>query len=637
MAFVLGEEIPHRAAGAAHGFDHLPRFGFGHARVVEALHDEERPADGGGLGQRADLVQEVADLRHALVAVFGAAQVAAVVLRVFEKGEEIRDADAVDAAAEALAEVDERGERHIAAVAATGHGHARGVERGIGGDAVEERADVLDGILALESVVEGEEGFAEAGRAADVGHDEGDAQLVEEKIVPPLEDGPRLSLGAAVDADEHGPRAGEFRRIGTIHEAGHFQTVEAPQRPGFGLGKGGRIEAAALAFRPPRERAGGGIERPRVGRRPRRGEAEPEGVTIRVPRQPAHHAGGQRGSGRHGGVGRRGHEAQHAAARFVRQHGEHVAIRRQVEGFNVPRDVSGERGEFPVRQCEPSQPLEFAVFIAGVKQRGAVMGKHGGAARDRRAVGGGEPLPRAGGGVHQPEVAGIGGEVFPQHEPLAVGRPIRGRPAAAFHLDKKFRAVRPVEFHHPNVVVAAVAARGGKGEPPAVMRPRRRGVARGAVRQPFDAAIGDLVAVELEKLAPARVLSEKDGIPRAWAIAGGADRFSQEGQLPPRATRHFHGVQLRRGAKAGGDQHFPTRGMPPLKGRGAELKIARRLLPPFRRHFRHAFGNQIRGQLRAAIPRRHHQARQQQDTHACFHADLSHRLPGRANVGGAGV
>jgi hypothetical protein len=57
------------------------------------------------VGQRRDAVQEGAHRRVAFVAVLDAAQVAAVALGVVQEGHEVRDADVVDGAGDAVAVV----------------------------------------------------------------------------------------------------------------------------------------------------------------------------------------------------------------------------------------------------------------------------------------------------------------------------------------------------------------------------------------------------------------------------------------------------------------------------------------------------------------------------------------------------
>jgi hypothetical protein len=66
----------------------------------------------------------------------------------------VRDADDVDAGADAVGVVHQRGQHHVAAVAAAETPTRSGVELRLRGDPVEQGADVLDRVLALHAVVE---------------------------------------------------------------------------------------------------------------------------------------------------------------------------------------------------------------------------------------------------------------------------------------------------------------------------------------------------------------------------------------------------------------------------------------------------------------------------------------------------
>ena len=183
------------------------------------------------------------------------------------------------------AAVDRRhGERHVAAVAAARDHHPRGVELRPRADPVEQRADVLDRVLALHAVVEADEGLAEADRAAHVGIDDRDAQLVEEVVVASDERRARLALGAAVDVDDHRPLAGEPRRR-LVVEAGNLQPVEALPADQFRLRQVRGDQAAELALGPARDRAGRRVERVDIRRRARAGHRERQLAVVAVPRQ----------------------------------------------------------------------------------------------------------------------------------------------------------------------------------------------------------------------------------------------------------------------------------------------------------------------------------------------------------------
>ena len=158
---------------------------------------------------------------------------------------------------------------------------------------VEEGADVADAVLAQRrAVVEADEALAEAGRAADIGIEDGDAELVDQIIVAAEEARARLALGPAVDVDDQRPAARESapRRAGrgspTRARRRSFAPRSAPARVGIG------VEAAGFAARP----AGDG-ERPRidrigVGRAASGGEAEADRAPGRD-LDAADHAGGK--------------------------------------------------------------------------------------------------------------------------------------------------------------------------------------------------------------------------------------------------------------------------------------------------------------------------------------------------------
>ena len=88
-------------------------------------------------------------LRVALVAVLGPAEVAAVGLGALEERHEVRHAHLRHRGLELVAEADGGDEGHVPAVAAPGGHDARGVEARLRRDPVEQRAQVLVGVLAL--------------------------------------------------------------------------------------------------------------------------------------------------------------------------------------------------------------------------------------------------------------------------------------------------------------------------------------------------------------------------------------------------------------------------------------------------------------------------------------------------------
>src|SRR5215471_16098312 len=98
----------------------------------------------------------------------------------FKEGNQVRGADDVDGAADAIVVVGGDGERHKAAVAASGDQNFAAVEVGLVLDPIKQRIDVLVRTFAQHTVVGGEEGLAVAGRAAHVGEHQRDAHFVQE-------------------------------------------------------------------------------------------------------------------------------------------------------------------------------------------------------------------------------------------------------------------------------------------------------------------------------------------------------------------------------------------------------------------------------------------------------------------------
>ncbi|RIK75718.1 MAG: hypothetical protein DCC68_20745 [Planctomycetota bacterium] len=127
MAFVVGVDGPDGFVLFFYDVGDLLGFEEGDAGVVLAVDDEERRADLAGVGRGVDAFERGAHGGVAFVAVFGSAEVAAVGGGFFEKRDEVGDADDVRAGAEAVGEVRERGEDHIAAVGAAFDGDALGV------------------------------------------------------------------------------------------------------------------------------------------------------------------------------------------------------------------------------------------------------------------------------------------------------------------------------------------------------------------------------------------------------------------------------------------------------------------------------------------------------------------------------
>src|SRR5207244_1017086 len=120
------------------------------------------------------------------------------------------------------------------------------------------------------------------GRAADVGLDDGDAELAQEIVVASLEAGLRLALGAAVDVDHDRqlPRESCGR---SVVQSGDLATVEARPANDGGAGERGRVDPSGLALGPAGDLLGGEIERIDITRRAHGGEAEAERLAVPSP------------------------------------------------------------------------------------------------------------------------------------------------------------------------------------------------------------------------------------------------------------------------------------------------------------------------------------------------------------------
>src|SRR5690606_8606635 len=220
VALVVEHQEPRRVAAVADRGEDLLGLGVGHARVVPALGDEQRRLDAVGVVERRDVLEERRDLRIALVAVFGPAQVAAVALGIAQEGGEVGDADDVDAGADAVGVVHQRRQHHVAAVAAAGDAHAARIQLRLCRDPVQQGADVLHRILPQQPVVELQPGLAVAGGSAHVGHQYRHAQLVHQEREGRADAGPRLPLRVAVDVDHHRPAAVRRLALWQVVEGG---------------------------------------------------------------------------------------------------------------------------------------------------------------------------------------------------------------------------------------------------------------------------------------------------------------------------------------------------------------------------------------------------------------------------------
>ena len=395
-------------------------------------------------------------LRIALVAILDAPQVAAIALGALQERHQVRNANHVERTADAIVVAHRHGQRHVAAVAAAGDHDPVGVEIVARGDPIQQCADVLVRPFAEHAVVELQERFAIAGRAAHVGIKHRHAQLVEVVVVAALKDRARLPLGAAVNVDDHRPLAAEAGRR-AVEEAGNLPAVERRPLHQLRLDERAGVEPAGFADRPAIDAARGQIERIDVRRRMGRRDHEAQLAAVLVPLQIADHAGRQLGHAQLA-VGRGVEQPQAADAVFVGDESQPMAVERKPRAFHVP----GNRRRQIVMafrfQVEPRQPHELRLAIGEHVDRVAVAGKGHRLVGDffRAAFGGDERL-RPAGDVDQPDVALVDRNPFQRQHPLIVVRPVDHHPAAAGVFAQQLVAARLGRVHEVEVDVVLVA------------------------------------------------------------------------------------------------------------------------------------------------------------------------------------
>ena len=415
-----------------------------------------------GVVERRNAVVEGLDLGNALVAVFGTAQVAAVVLGVLEEGAEVRDADHVDAGADAFGVVDHRRQHHVAAVAAAHNAHAVGVEFGPAADPVEQGADVLHRVLAQQAVVQLQVGLAVTGRAAHVGHQHGHLHFVQKELRGRVEGREGLRFRTAVDAYHHRERAVAF---GAVVEGGngarlavHF--VEGGEAHQFGRTEARRIQAADFALRPARQLTAGKIDHVHVAGRGCAVERQRQALAIGREAEAADHADRQVRK-RDFRVARQGQHVQLADAVLVGGVGQVAAARGDVQVGHVPGDVAADQGRCAAARVVVVQGLELALLVGNVIDAAAIGPVAEGAEAGLVAVHR-EQTQLAAGQVHFAGVGLVDRDVLHHQQALAVGREVHGAPHAAFlQHDARFTAG---QVAHPDVVVATVARGAGPGQ-----------------------------------------------------------------------------------------------------------------------------------------------------------------------------
>lgn len=124
-------------------------------------------------------------------------------------------------------------------------------------------------------------------------------------------------------------------------------------------------------------------------------------------------------------------EAQHSAPGFIGDEREQLAVARQFELFDVPRDVRGQRGEFFRGEIEPAETLKLGIFIGGDQRRLAVFAELCVSVSDFPGGLGHEQLKHAGAQIEPVPVAFVDRDILAHEQLLPILRPIGNAPTAA--------------------------------------------------------------------------------------------------------------------------------------------------------------------------------------------------------------
>ena len=572
------------------------------------MHHEQRLFDLVGVAQRRNALEEGAHFWFALVAVLGAAQVAAVALGVGEEAHEVGNADDVDRAGNALGEMHARGQAHVAAVASPGDEHARGVEFGLRGDPVEQCAEVLDRVFALHAVVEREEGLAVAGGAAHVGLHDGDAQLVDEVVPAPHEAERGLRLGAAMHQHDDRAFAGKSRRRGRV-DGRHCQVVEALPAHDALIGKALRVHARRrLRLGPGRDSGAGQVERMQLvgalGAVDR--ERELPAVAVKACRVDAalrksckrwHRLLAQRLCV---------DEAQFLAAVGVDAQRQQAAVVAEIGTRHVPRNVRGDALQGTAGQVMQHQLAELARAVAEHEQARAVAPPADGVVRRaHRLARRRQQLPcLAVGQRHLPDARLAGRAVVDQRELPVVPRHRAAEPAGAGQLSELAPVFGLHRVDEPQrrcrraaraALGGAVQRHGAVDQLGAAVQPAQHLVALVGVGQQRDGARVQVQAIELVRLVAAAAARKHHVAAALRFVAGLVDRIGEIGQLLGRGHRAVDAKQLL-GVGAGlavRHQHFISRRVPVGETVAAKVGVFLDLAHQRHRNWRYALQHQV--------------------------------------------
>ena len=324
---------------------------------------------------------------------------------------------------------------------------------------------------------------------------------------------------------------------------------------------------------------------------PRGLHREADDGSVPVPAEARHHAERQLRSGQLAPRGRV-HEVNRAHALLVGRVGERSAVERQVDVLDVGR-VGGEELDLLRREVHARQPLKLRSPIRRHVQAPAVPREEGIQVGDLLLAARGQLGLRPRRDVDEPQVRLVDRDRLDDEQLRVVGRPVGDLPAAALELDDPSIGLGVLRILDVHVDVVAVAPRRAVGDRGARVRPAGAGVARSAVRQERHAAVGEVVAVELEELAAAHVLREDEGVSRLRVELRAGDAVGEERQLGARAAGEQDAVGLGHVAEARRDEHLVAGRMPGGEAGRAEVRVPADLLRERRRNRRHALDDEV--------------------------------------------
>ena len=178
---------------------------------------------------------------------------------------------------------------------------------------------------------------------------------------------------------------------------------------------------------------------------------------------------------------------------------------------------------------------------------------------------------------------------------MVVRRPVGDSPASSLHFENAAVRVRAQGVDNVDVAVGAVAAGAAVGDAVAGVAPFDAAVLRAlAVGEEGDAAVGEVLAVDLAEFVAALVFGEEEVAAGFGLVDGGGDGLGEEGELGAVAAGRADTVDLVGVAEAGGDEELALDGVPVDEAGAAGLGVAGDFVDEVARHGRQGVGYEAR-------------------------------------------